>query len=942
MSFDITKHVSVEEYYLKIAKYQFQNESEEEWGGLCSFHQDRKKSFSINKQTGLWVCFGKCQEGGGIIKYHARLRGLSEEEALSDLKITLGIEKSVPANKVIDDHARLLKAPQILDFLKKRRGFTLETIKKFELGFDGERVCIPIRVGEHYLNIRRYAWRPGTESRDKMLSYGVGFGEARLFPYSNLQKDEPILLCEGETDAILANQLGYNAMSVTGGSGTWTSKFTAAVAGKVVWICYDIDEAGHKGAEKVSRAIGNVAKEVRIINLPISEPKNADITNYFVDHGFTKADLDEVIAKAEVYKPKAKGVEQELDPTIHNVTLADASSERFYLKTVEIPVIVSGKDLAPFFVPHKVKFSCGMGLKKCVGCGLGPNMANGDLTLEISHPADILKMIDVPESVQNVALKIKAGIIPCSLPTVTIETAQNVEQVRVIPEIEFATKTTEYVTRDVYVLGHGTKTNTSYTMRGVTIPDPKSQYATQVMHHVEASQLSIDQFKMTPELRERLSIFQSGKHVTIQQKLKEIHEDFSVNVTQIYQREDIQRVIDLVYHSVIQFKFLGRLLTKGWSEGLVIGDTRCGKSETLERMTNHYRCGEIISGENTTFAGLVGGIQEVQGRRAIAWGKIPLNDRRFIGIDETSGLSEDQISLMSGIRSSGIAEIVKIQAEKTNARTRLLWMSNPRSGRRLDSYNHGVLAVKELIGRVEDIARFDIAVTAASGEVPSGIAFEMKDKKVKHVFTSELCNLLVMWSWSRSPENIKIGVDTERAIYDAVNVLDAKYSSSIPLVEPSEQRIKLARMSVSLACRLFSTSNGEDVFVTPAHVAEVLSFLQACYDKESMGYDAFSKAVKKTDDIDPKELVAVIREFKEFQNWTLLRDILLDMSMFKKNEIADQMGMDQDQSRELFKWLGKRRLVRAAPFGFVKHSAFTAMLKTLINEKAGPEKVTAY
>lgn len=941
MSFDITKHLTPEKYYLDIVKYKFLSDAGNEWVGLCMFHGDRKKSFSINKENGLWVCFGKCQEGGGIVKFHARWKGMTEEEALHDLKIELGLEKSIPLDKIKADHERLLKATQVLDFLKKRRGFSIETIKKFSLGFDGERVCIPIFIGDHCVNIRRYAWRPGEDPKSKMLSYGTGYGEARLFPYENLQKDEPILLCEGETDAILANQMGYCAMSVTGGAGTWTSKFTSAVAGKIVFVVYDIDEAGHKGAEKVARAIGKVVKELRIVHLNITEPKNADITDYFVGHGFTKKDLDELIAKTEVYKPKEK-TEAELDPTIYPVNLADASSERFYLKTVEMPVIVSGKDLAPFFVPKIVKFSCGMGLKKCAGCGLGPNGANGDMKVEINHPSDILKLIDVTESVQAIALKQKAGIIPCSLPVVEIEAAQNVEQVRIIPEIEFASKTTEYVTRDVFVLGQGVKTNTSYTMRGVTVPDPKTQYATQLIQHVEASQLSIDQFKMTPELKESLSVFQVPRNGDIRKKLAEIHEDFSVNVTQIYHREDIQRVVDLIYHSVIQFKFLGRLVTKGWSEGLVIGDTRCGKSETIERMINHYRCGELISGENTTFAGLVGGIQEVQGRRAIGWGKIPLNDRRLIAIDEASGLSEDQISLMSGIRSSGIAEIVKIQSEKTNARTRLIWLSNPRSGRRLDSYNHGVLAIRELIGRVEDIARFDIAVTAASGEVPSGIAFEMKGKKVKHVFTSELCNLLILWAWSRVPDQVKIGPETEKAIYDAVNVLDAKYSSSIPLVEPSEQRIKLARLSTSLACRLFSTTDGESVIVTPEHVKEVLRFMMEVYDKGSMGYDSYSKSVKKTDTIDPKDLEVIVTELKQFQNWTLLRDLLLDMSMFKKNEIADQMGMDLDQSRELFKWMGKRRLIRAAPFGFVKHAAFTAILKSLVDEKQGKEPVTAY
>lgn len=940
MAFDLEKKLTPERYYKEIAKLAIIHENDNEWGARCPFHEDKKKSFSVNRATGAWICYGACGEGGGIVKYHARLLKMSEEDALVDLKVILGAERTVPAEQVVANHKRLLENKQLIDFLKKRRGFSLDTIKRFELGFDGDRVWIPVKVGQYYFNVRKYNWRPGGDAREKMLSFDIGYGEARLFPYENLAKEGPLLICEGETDAILANQLGYNAVTVTGGAGTWTTRFTQAVAGKEVSICYDIDEAGHKGSEKVARAIARVCK-VKIVHLPITEPANGDFTNYIVDHGYKKADMDELIAKAEVFEFKGKE-EIEIDTTVHHVTLGEAAKEKFYLKTIEMPVLVSGKDLAPFFVPHKIKMSCGMGLKKCGGCGLGPNGAGGDVAIEINHPSDVLKMIDVPESIQILMIKQKAGVIPCALPVIKIESAQNVEQVRVIPEIEFASKDAEYVTREIYVLGKGVKTNASYTMRGVTLPDPKTQYATQVISHVEPNQLSIDQFKVTPEIRKKLENFQPAKNQTVRAKLDEIHSDFTHNVTQIYGREDIQRVIDLVYHSVIAFKFLGRSVTKGWCEGLVIGDTRVGKSETIEKMLGHYRCGELVTGENTSYAGLVGGMQQVQNRWSIGWGKIPLADRRLIAIDEASGLSEEHLSLMSGIRSSGIAEIVKIQSERTHARTRIIWAANARSGRRLDSYNYGVIAVKELFGRLEDVARLDIAVSASSGEVPSDISFTMKGKKVAHRYTSDICNSLVLWAWSRTSENIKIPVETERAIFEAVNILDKKYSSSIPLVESSEQRIKLARMSVSLACRLFSTTNGEDVLVKPEHVEEVSRFLQEVFDKPSMGYGAYSAATKKVDSLPEDELKLVATELKDFANWTLLRDILLEAGQFKRNDISDQVGYDQDRTRELFSWMGKRRLIRASAFGYIKHPTFTLLLKQLVNEKEGKPKASAY
>jgi hypothetical protein len=73
---------------------------------------------------------------------------------------------------------------------------------------------------------------------------------------------------------------------------------------------------------------------------------------------------------------------------------------------------------------------------------------------------------------------------------------------------------------------------------------------------------------------------------------------------------------------------------------------------------------------------------------------------------------------MSNIRSSGVAEMTKIQSERAMARTRLLWLANPRDAR-MDDFTFGVQALKPLIGNNEDIARVDMAMGAFSSEVSS-------------------------------------------------------------------------------------------------------------------------------------------------------------------------------------------------------------------------------
>src|SRR6185503_2222957 len=94
----------------------------------------------------------------------------------------------------------------------------------------------------------------------------------------------------------------------------------------------------------------------------------------------------------------------------------------------------------------------------------------------------------------------------------------------------------------------------------------------------------------------------------VKAKFDEIHQDLEANVTKIYRRRDLLTAFDLVTHSVLSFRFQGNIVHKGWCEALVIGDTRVGKSESVGRLVNHYRVGELVTGENASFAGLIGGM----------------------------------------------------------------------------------------------------------------------------------------------------------------------------------------------------------------------------------------------------------------------------------------------------------------------------------------------
>lgn len=409
----------------------------------------------------------------------------------------------------------------------------------------------------------------------------------------------------------------------------------------------------------------------------------------------------------------------------------------------------------------------------------------------------------------------------------------------------------------------------------------------------------------------------------IERKFREMYEDLEANVTKIYRRYDLMTAFDLVAHSVLQFRFQGDLLRRGWVEGLVVGDTRCGKSETQERLVNHYRAGEVVTGENATYAGLIGGMQQTQKTWSITWGKFPLNDRRMLIIDELSGLPQEAISRMSGVRSSGVAEIIKIQTERTLARVRSLWSSNPRGKRPLAAFNSGIDAVVDLIGHPEDIARFDFALTVASAEVPLDIINSRERPKVTHKYTSLHCPKLIQWVWSRRPDQVEFARGAEDACLTAATELSKRYVP--PLVEGAEQRVKVARLAVATAARVFSRSpDGQRVVVHPGHVEFVVRFLDSIYSKPSMAFDAHSRTKLAEQELPNRDEV-----YKKLSELGIdFRRLIMDAPVFSVVDLQDFGSLTREDAQTLVSFLVRKRCAKKGRAGYYKTPPFIRMLRS--------------
>lgn len=474
---------NLSEGYKKYVK--FTNISGKEWKAHCPFHKDDNPSMNVKMEEDLWHCHS-CGAGG---------------KGVETLAERLGVKSNtIPAEEIEKWYKELKNTPKAVEWLLTVRGWTEEVIDKHKIGFDSTRFTIPIADKDgQYRNVRRY--RPG--DKNKVISYGKGYGKSRLFPISELDGN-PILLMEGEPDTLAALSMGFNAITQTTGANTWKIDQAYDLSKKDVIIVYDNDKAGKEGAKKVSLTLMNKAKSLRIVTLPVEETE--DFTDFVVKYKHTKKDFIKLVNEAPNLVEKRKLVEEDPSDVI-KTDLFSSSKGSFYGKTVQLPVLIVGKDLSPYLIPKEIVATCSAGMKKCQACPLSGGQVKAEF--DIYHP-DILNMVDQKRFVIDKIITFKLGAL-CAAYQWKATSSVNVEDVSVVADVEYSVpdpdKEGEYVIRAVYYIGHGIKTNMTYLLTGTVYPTPKTQHATILVSKADPKQDSIASFRLTNEISKSLIIF---------------------------------------------------------------------------------------------------------------------------------------------------------------------------------------------------------------------------------------------------------------------------------------------------------------------------------------------------------------------------------------------------------------------------------------------------
>lgn len=313
----------------------------------CPFHSEKTPSFTVDPQRQSWRCFGACATGGDVFTFAMRQQGWTFAETLQELGKLTGVEVTprTPQQAARDSqlerlrglvksaaeyyHERLLDAgnpdaAKTLEYVRRKRGLTDETIQKFMIGYapsgwngaldtftalgfsedDLLEVGLAIRNdnGRVYDRFRNRLMIPIRDERGRVVGFGARalaaednpkylnspqtplFDKSRLLfaldlAGNEIRQTETVVIVEGYLDAIQAHQASYsNVVAQMGTALTDTQlKLVAPRWAKRIILALDSDAAGQNATMRsleVARQTlkadygGKLSVDVRILTVP--------------------------------------------------------------------------------------------------------------------------------------------------------------------------------------------------------------------------------------------------------------------------------------------------------------------------------------------------------------------------------------------------------------------------------------------------------------------------------------------------------------------------------------------------------------------------------------------------------------------------------------------------------------------------------------------------
>lgn len=315
--------------------------------GLCPFHQEKTPSFTVDPAKQFFYCHG-CKAGGDVFSFVMKRDRVEFGEALQTLARHAGIDlprfsgtkqNSSERQVLLEAHSaacglfeKLLAHPQIGEAARAylaNRGFTAETIQKFQIGFvpagwdtllksqamkkfmpeqlftaglvksregnDGyydtfrNRIMFPIRDEQGRIIAFGGRVMPGSDDPAKYLNspetplfakgrciYGIDFARQKVV------ETRSVAVVEGYTDVVMAHQ--YGATNVVSVLGTAMTEQHVAILRRFsdrIVLLFDADTAGDLAVNRAVELFLSQPVEIAIASMP----DGVDPDEYLMQHG---------------------------------------------------------------------------------------------------------------------------------------------------------------------------------------------------------------------------------------------------------------------------------------------------------------------------------------------------------------------------------------------------------------------------------------------------------------------------------------------------------------------------------------------------------------------------------------------------------------------------------------------------------------------------------
>lgn len=766
---------------------------------------------------------------GNIVHFESLLSNCSEKAAAKKIYAEF-LGPFIPYKEVRELHLNLIHHPQYGDWIIRDTKLNFPTVKKFSVGLDKKTGRVTIPIFDTYgfaTNIRYYQLpRFRTERTAAKIYNRKGCNGVAIFPLDKVSfydPDKPLFWMKAEKDTMLASQMGLQAFCLINGEGTWVDDITTQFKDFNIYICGDNDEAGITAAVRRLERLQETGNKVyKIINLPTKEK---DFADWVLNDGGTSIALLSLIEEKNKKKKKLllKPNESKLPPSEFRDLAAVSRNPEWLNKRIRVRAIISGKSDRTYTIPNVFKITTTTGIRK-YECPVGRDL----LRFIRASDEDIVK--SVRRYIKNPKAKVE-----------TIDGSfVSVSELEIIPALspEFDSP---YLTQKCYHVGESIEANIPYELEIMPTTESKSQETVGII--TASKPINPTEFKLNYNKNELATLETFHPEGGIYDWLRYIADGVSTQYTKIFNRSDWHIVAMLSWACPLQFEFPNEGLQRGWLNTMAIGDTKTGKSEVVTKLREVICAGTFVNAENCTLVGLLGGaIKNAHGGFMLRWGKIPLNNRSLVIVEEMSGLSIHDISNLSEIRSSGRARLDKGGlSSETNAKTRLIFLSNVRGkGKSLSNYISGVRAIEDLVGHAEDISRFDLISTLTVREVSSDIINSPRSNDVDSLVDLSHLRQLIQFIWSLGPDNIEISREAYHTCLTKTKELGKIYHPSIPLFDVGSGRLKLARIAVAIACFCFNWTDRK-ILVESEHVEAAFILLQTLFDKPSCGYKEYSE-----------------------------------------------------------------------------------------------------